>query len=137
MTTHEWLNRAYNVDKEINILLSEQANIFNQLTSCTANYSDAKVQTSQDNGIEHKFISYLSYSEKINSRINELYEIKNEIFEAINEVENPTLRQLLILRYMQYKTWECIAEELGYDVRHIYRLKNEAVREVEKKAILL
>ncbi len=131
MTTHEWLNRAYNVNKEINILLSEQTKIFNQLTSCTANYSGDKVQTSQDNGIEHKFISYVSYSEKINIRIDELYEVKNEIFEAINEVKNPTLRQLLILRYLQYKTWECIAEELGYDVRNIYYLKEKALRVIE------
>ena len=66
-----------------------------------------------------KFINYASYSEMIDNRIDELYAIKQEILQAINLVDDGTLRTLLIARYINFGTWEQIAVDLHYSYVHI------------------
>lgn len=119
MTVKEWLNRARKLDNEINRLLKEQQAAFAMATGATVAPGGEKVQASKGNTTETKFLNYAAYSELIDSRIDELYRIKQEILSAINEVEGETFREILIARYIQNKTWECIADEIHYSYVHV------------------
>lgn len=130
MTTKEWLNRGWKLNEEINALLTEQRQAFNIATSTTPKLSADKVQTSQSNSAESKFINYAEYSKMIDERIDELYAIKQEILQVINTVENSTYRTLLIERYIQFKTWEQIAVDMNYCWRQIMRLHGKALCKV-------
>lgn len=48
----------------------------------------------------------------------------------INAVENPELHTLLELRYLCFKTWEEISVEMGYTMRHLYRMRDEAFKKI-------
>ena len=49
----------------------------------------------------------------------------------INRLDNTIYRTLLIARYINCKTWEQIADEMGYDLRWIYRLHGKALKAIE------
>lgn len=133
MTVKEWLSRGYKIDREINALLSEHEEAFALACKVSAPPSDnEKVSATTGNGSEARFIKYADYSKLIDRRIDELYRIKSEIMTVITLIDNNTYRTLLIMRYVQFKTWEQIAEGMGYDLRWIYRVHKKALNTCEK-----
>ena len=133
MTVKEWLNRARDLDKEIKALLAEKEKAFEIATSVTVASEEERVQASKKNTTENKFISYASYKEMLEKRIEELFAIKRETASAIMEITNPTLRQLLTLRYINLYTWENIALELNYSYKHVVRfLHPKALEDIRK-----
>ena len=48
----------------------------------------------------------------------------------IKGVDNTEYQTLLELRYLCYKTWEQIAVDMGYRVRNVHVLHNEALKKV-------
>ena len=123
----EWLSRARNMDEEINALISEQERALTNATSTVANSGSEKVQTSNVNTSENKFVSYAAYSELIDKRIDRLYEIKKEILENVNKLDDATLRTILILRYLNFQTWEMIACRIYYSYKQVCRLHGKAL----------
>lgn len=132
MTVKEWLNRGYKLDTEINVLLDEQSKALQRATGTAAAVTGDKVQTSKRNTTEDKFIAYAAYSELIDKRIDELYEIKAEIMQAINAVDNTVLRTLLTLRYIRFFTWEQIAEEMEITFQWAHILHKRALKCINK-----
>ena len=121
MTVREWLNRGWKLNIEINMLLEEKNEVFSLACQMTTNSQNEKVQTSHQNVGENKWIHYIEYENLVNARIDELYAIKKEILEAINQVDNSVYRALLINRYIQFKTWQQIALLLDYDYYHVIK----------------
>ena len=68
---------------------------------------------------------------EINTDIDHLVDLKREIMQVVKAVPNPEHQTLLELRYLCFKSWEDVAQELGYNVRHIYRLHDEAVEQIK------
>ena len=50
---------------------------------------------------------------------------------AIDKVEDYRLHDLLVNRYINFYTWEKIAEDMDYSVVHIYRLHGQALKEFQ------
>ena len=129
MTVKQWLNRGYRINEEINELVKEQKQALLQATSTALSGGEGeKVQSSNGNTTERRFVNYAAYSETIDKRIDELYSIKNEILTAINSVDDNTLRELLILRYVKFYKWEEIAEKMNYSKRRVYDFHGRALK---------
>ena len=45
--------------------------------------------------------------------------------EMIEKLNDSIQRTLLIARYINCETWEIIAEDMMYDIRHIYRIHSK------------
>lgn len=131
MSTKEWLMRAWKIDNEIAALERELILARERTMSVTGHANDVKVQTSNRNTTEDAIHKCIEYQQKIKERIDYLYSVKQEIFDAISKVENSSHRTLLDLRYLRYMTWERIAEELHLDLRYVYRLHGVALKSVE------
>ena len=63
----------------------------------------------------------------LRAEIMELCRVKREVADAINAVEPVVYRRVLDLRYRNYLDWQTIAQKMGYDVRHVFRLHGEAL----------
>jgi len=63
----------------------------------------------------------------LRAEIMELCRVKREVADAINAVEPVVYRRVLDLRYRSYLDWQTIAQRMGYDVRHVFRLHGEAL----------
>ena len=85
-------------------------------------------------------------SRELKEAVQELKELCNEIdvytaealrakvetSRLIDKVEDGTERELLRLRYIHYHTWEEIAEEMHYTLRHTYTLRKKALASYSK-----
>ena len=112
MTAKEWLSRGYKLDKEINALITAHDRAFELACIASKSNTDERVQTSRLNVSENKYIEYSDYSREIDIRIDRLIQIKREIQTAIDRVDDTVLRALLIERYINFKTWEQVAEAM-------------------------
>lgn len=130
MITKEWLRRARELDKEINQLLIAKQDAYEKALGGSVDYSKERVQSSSGNSSENRFIKLAEYDYLIDDKIDELIDCKSEILKAINTVENTLYRALLIAYYVNCKTWEDVALELKYGVRHIHRLHGRALEKI-------
>lgn len=126
----EWLLRATGIDAEIAVLESELKSASGRVYM-GIRYGD-KIQTGKINSTEEAVNTYMKYSDKLMEKLQELYAVKTEIALAIFKVSDSRYRTLLELYYLKKLTWEKVAEEMHIDVRHIYRLHGEALKEVEQ-----
>ncbi len=123
MTVKEWLNRGRKLNTEIDILLREKSRALGAATETVQRLGLEKVQTTPANTSEDKIVDYIAYSEIVDGQINNLYKIKSEILQVINQIDDNVLRTLLLLRYVSCETddetyrfysWDEIADKLGY-----------------------
>lgn len=70
--------------------------------------------------------------QEIEQKKGHLLDLMREIEEMIDEVKNPLLRLILIMRYIRGYTCEETADAIHYSVRQEQRLHKEALSEIEK-----
>ena len=90
---------------------------------------DLAKQMNDDAGGDVKV--YKEYSRMLFKKIDELLNISKEITEAISKIGNPVYRTIFTARYINFKTWETIAEEMELDLRWVYRLNQRAIEELK------
>lgn len=122
-----WLARGIGVNAEINALIEARDKAYEQCTSITSNLTGMTVDGSRN---PHKFDRYLELENIIDAKIDELVGIKAEILGAVNKLQNGAQRTVLTERYINCKSWEEIADALGYEVRNVYRRHGEALLEL-------
>ena len=54
----------------------------------------------------------------------------NDMEQRISSIDDADERDLLIKRYLEFKTWDTIAAEFGYSEQSIYRLHARAVKKL-------
>lgn len=133
MTTKEWLNRGFKINKEIEQLIEARQNAENLACNVVSNVNNERISINSRNTNEDRFINVADYSLVLHRRINQLLEVQKEIVKAISGVENSTLRTILIARYINFKTWDEISEELNYDTdcKYIFKLHRKALKEIK------
>lgn len=129
MTVKEFLKRGRLLNREILELTEARTRAFNAACGGAVDTSAERVQTTPANGSEGKFLTYAAYGTEIEERIRELNGYRQRMLEIINRVENTTYRSLLIAYYINCKTWEQVAEDIGYDSRYVYKLHGRALKE--------
>lgn len=129
MTTKEWLMRAWKIDEEIDALLAAKQKAYERCTSVTTKPRDVIVSSSADP--DAPLVAWQNIEKLIDDRVDQLTQVKAEILGAIEAVPDCTLRTLLIARYINFKTWEQIAVDMGYSWRQVIRLHGEALLEVK------
>ena len=124
MTAKAWLKRGWQLDREINSLLRTKEETRAWLMSVTASYSGEPVNGTRD---PHRYDRLAELDEKIDRRIDQLVAVKQEIMDAIAQVEDSRYRTLLTERYMEFRTWEQIAVDMNYTWRRVMQLHGEAL----------
>ena len=67
----------------------------------------------------------------VNARVREMCKVKRLAMEAIEAVEEMRYREVLELYYLDGFTWDTVAQQMGYDVRHVTRLHGKALQKVK------
>ena len=107
MTAKEYLSQVLYIDQRINCKLEQVMRLRENATKATATLSD----------MPH------SDSPNLKSMENTICKIV-DLEREINRDES----LILELRYFSRKTWEKIAEETGYSVRHVTRLHGRGLQ---------
>ena len=131
MTAKEYLNQAYWLDRRIDSKLEQLSSLRDLATKTTGAMSDDVVSHTRNvHSMQDVIAKIVDMQAEINADIDRLVDLKSEIMHTIKAVKNPEHQTLLELRYLCFKSWEDVAEDMGYNVRHIYRLHDEAVEQV-------
>lgn len=131
----KWLNRAYKLDELIQ-LDKKKIEEWNELATTIGGFNNGeKVQTSINT--ETTFVNKLFKKdeaiEKYNHRIIERYNIKEEIDEIINSLDDNEIIQVLDYRYLQFVEFRKIAKIMNYSQSSIYRLHEKGLIQVAEK----
>lgn len=75
------------------------------------------------------------YQERINRKIDQLVDRKQEALDTIERVPSTTHRALLLYRYINCLKWDTIADLMGYEPNYIrFELKQAAIAAYEAAA---
>ena len=131
MTAKEYLNQAYWLDRRIDSKLEQLSALKDMAAKTTSVMSDDVVSHTRNvHSMQDVIAKIIDMQAEINADIDQLVDLKREIMQVVKTVQNPEHQTLLELRYLCFKSWEDVAQELGYNVRHIYRLHDEAVDQI-------
>lgn len=131
MTVKEYLGQAYRLDQRINSKIEQVASLNELATKCTSTLTGMPRNPSPSvSPMGDAICKIIDLEAEINRDIVRLVDLKRDMVRIIKAVDNTECQTLLELRYLCFKTWEQIAVDMGYNVRHVYRLHDEAVEKV-------
>lgn len=131
MTAKEYLSQAYRIDRRIDAKIEQVASLRNLVTKATSTLSDSAPSGSRNiHRMEDVIVKIIDFENDINAEIDSLVDLKREITSVIKAVPNLEYQTLLELRYLCFKSWEDIADEMNYSIQHIYRIREKAFKEV-------
>ena len=128
MNAKEYLSQAYRIDQRINSKLEQVMSLRTLLGKATGTLNGApKAATPNPHSMEDTICKMVDMENEINADIDMLVDLKAKIMTCIKQIGNPEYQTLLELRYLCFKRWEDVAAELGYDLRYVYKLHDQAL----------
>ena len=128
MTAKEYLGQAYRLDQRINSKLEQVAALNDLATKATSTLTGMPRNPNRATSMMADAIAkIIDLQAEINNDIDRLVDLKREIVGLIKKINNTEYQTLLEKRYLCFETWEQIAVDMGYNVRHVYRIHDEAV----------
>lgn len=130
MKAKEYLGQAYRLDQRINSKLEQIASLNELAMKCTSTLTG--MPRNHDRSISKIEVvsKIVDLQEEINRDVEKLVDLKRELVWRIKAVDDTEYQTLLELRYLCFKTWEQIAVDMGYNVRHVFRLHDEVVNSI-------
>ena len=128
MTAKEYLSQAYRIDRIVKAKMVRVRELQDLVISAKATITDMPMcPTRSTHRMEDIIIKIIDMKEDIQTEIDKLLNIAHDISNAINGLHNPDYRILLELRYLCYKPWSEIAEDMRYSKDYIFELHRKAL----------
>lgn len=128
MTAKEYLNQAYRLDQRIRSKQEQIASLNDLSTSCSSSMTGMPHNPNHGTSrMADAVCKIVDLQESIAADMKELVELKAEIIATIKAVECIEYQLILEKRYISGKSWPEIAVDLGYKMRHLYKLHDEAL----------
>jgi DNA-directed RNA polymerase specialized sigma subunit len=128
----EFLQQAFHINRRISNGIEQVASLRELAGKASAALTNTKVTgTKNVHRMEDAIAELMELEDEINEDVISLVALKREIVSVINRVEKPSCQTLLSLRYLCFKTWEQIAEDMSYSVQHTHRIHGAALEAVE------
>ena len=132
MTAREYMNQAYRLDERIRSKQEQIAAMNDLATKCTAHMTG---MPRNPNGGGSRLADAVSkivdLQEVIAADMEALVVLKADIVATIKAVENIDFQLILEKRYITGKSWPEIAVDLGYKMRHMYKVHDEALENIK------
>ena len=130
MNAKEYLKQAFYLDKRINSKLEQVESLNTLATKATSTLSDMPKSPSRGTSrLEETIVKIIDLQEEINRYIDKLVDLKAEIVGTIKGIKDKEIQVILEKKYLCFKSWQKIAVEMNYDIRHIHRLHNQGLKE--------
>lgn len=133
MKAKEYLKQIEKLDKCIEQKQIEYDELRLRSTSSGGIQYGERVQTSPTgDSLERKVVNYVQLEEDINAMIDNFVDTKHKIIDEIQGLSNVNHIDVLFKKYVQYKTLEQIAVEMGYTYQYVRELHGYALQEFSK-----
>jgi hypothetical protein len=132
MRAKEFMSQALYIDQRINSKIEQIMSLRELAGKASATLTNTKVSGTRNvHRMEDAIVKMAELEEEINAEVEVLVELKREISRVVSRVENPACQTLLSLRYLCFKRWEQIAEDMSYSIQHTHRIHGTALEAVE------
>lgn len=128
----EYLNGIKYKRKQLDRFKKRRADLHLDVSFGGIDYSADRVQTTPDNKLEKAMIRLSERMEYLDERIAALSIEIDDRLNSIEAVTNNTYRDILFKRYSQYKSFEEISVEMGYDYNYVCNLHGDALKELSQ-----
>lgn len=132
MTVKELLNSHYEINLAIDVKLEQLEELKSLATKVTATYSESHSTGTHADRVGRFSAKMVDLENEINDEIDSLVDVKLKIKEVVSSVSNATQRAILERHYILNESFEKMADKIGYSPRHIRRLLNSAIEQLEK-----
>ena len=133
MNAKEYLNQAYRLDQRISSKLEQVAALRTLTQRVTASYEGEVVSRTRNvSALEDTLFRLMEAEAELNSTIDALVDLKRDVYATIQKVEKPEYQFLLEMRYLCFKSWIEIADQMHLEEHYVFRVHGQALREVEK-----
>ena len=134
MDTKQYLGQISRLDRMIKNKMTELSQYKDLIYGLSGVVNEERVQKSPDfDKMTGKVAKVLKIESKIDELIDEYVDKKNLIISQIDSIENEIYYEILFARYIEKKTFEKIATDIGYSFRNTTRLHGKALIDFEKK----
>ncbi len=131
MTARTYLSQSLRLNQRINSKLEQIQSLRELATKCTPFLTGMPKTPNQDGSLmADTVLKIIDLEKELQKDIDRLVDLKKEIMAVVKAVDNMECQTLLEQRYLCFKSWEQIAVDMSYNVRHVYRLHDEALQKV-------
>ena len=131
MTAKAYLSQSLRLNQRINSKLEQIQSLRELATKCTPFLTGMPKSPNQGGSLmADTVLKIIDLEQELQKDIDRLVDLKKEIMAVVKAVDNMECQTLLEQRYLCFKSWEQIAVDMGYNVRHVYRLHDEALQKV-------
>lgn len=134
MNVKEYLSQAIWLDQMIDSKLEQLATLKSLAMKVTSSFTKEKIcgGNIEKSKMESTMVKVIDLENEINADIDRLVDLKKDIQDTINMMDDINQQLLLELRYLSRKGWDEIAASMGYDPRTVYRIHGKALKEFER-----
>lgn len=131
MNAKEYLSQAMYIDQRIDSKLEQIMKLRESATKATATLSDMPRPDSPNvQSMEETIVKIVDLEREINRDIDALVDLKAEARKVISKLDNPEQQLILEMRYLCYKSWAEIAEDLSFSESNVYKIHGEALKRI-------
>ena len=131
MTSKEFLNQGFHIDRRINSRLDQIARLKELAIKTNVTLSDMPGDPNHDKSkLEDIIVKIVSLEHEVDEDIDRLVEISHDVMKAVNTVTEPEENLVLSRRYLNFWKWEDIAAEMDCTVRNVHIIHSKALDNV-------
>ena len=134
MTAQEFLKQIAVIQKRIEANRRRVEQMQDLLLKITPTISDMPKSGTNVHAFEERINLKVDLEKEIEADKIRLNQVKLDVVDAIMLLDSDEGRKVLMYRYVDFKTWSEIADATGYTDRHIFRVHQKALKEIEVPA---
>lgn len=119
------------IDLEIKTKI-EELDRLNNFFLKSPSLKEINVQESKVSLKDDAYVKIINLNDYINDQVDKLIDLKYQLIQAIEQLDNSKERTIIWMKYISSKGWDEIAEELKISKTTLFILHDEAVKKIER-----
>lgn len=133
MIAKEYLRKLYNLDKTINFYLDDIIKLKNLAVNISPILSDSVSKSNINKDKIGDCVSNIMELESlINDRIKQYTNLKTDVMNTIEKLENNDEKLVLMYRYIHFLNWSQVARKINFSKATVYRLHRQGLDNIDE-----
>lgn len=131
MSAKKFLSQAFYLNLEIRGKREELEVLRSAILNVSSKINDTPTKSSYVTSNDDLLCKVIDYENEINKDIIRLIDIKKDINNTINKLQDSRARTVFHSRYILFKSFDDISKELNYCKRQVLRIHKEVLKSLD------
>lgn len=132
MNAKEYLQQLRDLDLQINAKIEQKEHYMSLACRTTNHLTDEIFEKNRHySKVEENVCKMVDIEREMDKEIDQLVDLRREVLATLNQIKDVRFKQILEYRYINYWSWEKMAEVLNYDLSWLHRLHKKALKEFD------